>query len=192
MWTKVTITSELLANILNFNFLAAYLQFKTNWKQKQQQNRSRAASSVFMNAINRDYHQTKKKHANEWARQKKKERKKRWPKQKNSLKLRFLALFVSDFLATSTLFSHSYLHIKHATAATFQKWQEFYILWILMIFAAMLCYLSSSEIKTTKFRPGRNSNPLRRRFSAPPVELSHQLVAGDMWVYDKPADMRFS
>lgn len=82
MWTKVTITSELLANILNFNFLAAYLQFKTNWKQKQQQNRSRAASSVFMNAINRDYHQTKKKHANEWARQKKKRKKKEMTKTK--------------------------------------------------------------------------------------------------------------
>lgn len=131
-----------------------------------------------MNAINRDYHQTKKKHANEWTRQKKKKEKRDDQNKKSSLKLRFLALFVSDFLATSTLFSHSYLHIKHATAATFQKWQEFYILWILMIFAAMLCYLSSSEIKNTKFRPGRNSNPLRRRFSAPPVERSGQLQLG--------------
>ena len=110
---------------------------------------------------------------------KKKKKKKEMTKtKKKSLKLRFSALFLSDFLATSTLFSHSYLHIKHATAATFQKWQEFYILWSLMIFAAMLCYLSSSEIKTTKFRPGQNSNPLRRRFSASPVELSGQLQLG--------------
>ena len=127
---------------------------------------------------------------------KKKKRKKRWPKHKNSLKLRFLALFVSDFLATSTLFSYSYLHIKHATAATFQKWQEFYMLWILMIFAAMLCYLSSSEIKNTKLRPGRNSNPLRRRFSDPPVgyqaNCSWELVV--MWfIYNPPKNFcRFS
>ena len=116
---------------------------------------------------------------------KKKEKEKRDDQnKKSSLKLRFLALFVSDFLATSTLFSHSYLHIKHATAATFQKWQEFYILWILMIFAAMLCYLSSSEIKNTKFRPGRNSNPLRRRFSYQ-ANCSWELVV--MWfIYNPP------
>ena len=65
-----------------------------------------------------------------------------------------------------------------------------YLILMLMIFTVLLCYLSSSERKTWKFRPEQDSIPDLCDTGALLYQLSYkanwELVV--MWVNDRPVD----